>query len=166
MSDTSTPAAPVTLTRPGTEPATRHKLFLSLPVADLQQSVRFFEALGFAFNPHFTSAQETCMLIGEDAYAMLLTHERIADFTTLPLADPRVTTCVGLAFSVDSRAAVDAMIEAALAAGGTISGEPQDHGFMFSRSFADLDGHVWDAFWMDPVAADPSAHPDSTSPAI
>lgn len=162
MSDTLTAAAPVTLTRAATEPATRHKLFLSLPVADLQRSVCFFEALGFAFNPQFTTDRETCMLIGEDAYAMLLTHARFADFATLPVADPRVTACVGLAFSVDSRAAVDAMVDAAVAAGGTVSGAPEDHGFMFSRSFADPDGYVWDAFWMDPAAADPATHASPT----
>ncbi len=153
MTDTSAP--PITLTR--TSATTRHKLFVSMPVADLQRSVVFFEALGFAFDPRFTGDGATCLLIGEDAYAMLLTHERFAGFATLPVSDPRVAAGVGLAFSVDSRAAVDAMIEAALAAGGAHAGETQDHGFMLSRSFADLDGHVWDAFWMDPTAADPSA---------
>ncbi len=155
MSDT--PAPPVTLTRTGTEPATRHKLFVNLPVADLQASVYFFEALGFAFNAHFTDAQATCMLIGEDAYAMLLTRDRFADFTTQPIADPRAATGALYALSVDSRGAVDAMVETALAAGGELAGEPQDHGFMISRSFADLDGHIWEVFWMDPAAADPSA---------
>lgn len=151
MLDTTAP--PVTLTRTGTEAATRHKLFVNLPVADLQRSVVFFEALGFAFNPQFTDAQATCLLIGEDAYAMLLTRERFADFTAQPVADPRAATAALYALSVDSRDGVAAMVEAALAAGGTAVGEPQDHGFMVSRNFADLDGHLWEIFWMDPAAA-------------
>lgn len=147
MSDTLAP----TLTRTGTEAATRHKLFVNMPVADLQKSVVFFEALGFAFNPQFTDATATCMLVGEDAYVMLLSHARFAG-AAKPLADPRATVGMHLALSVDSRDAVETMVEAALAAGGTPEGEPEDHGSMVSSNFADLDGHVWDIFWMDAAA--------------
>ena len=150
MSTTQAPAP--TITRAGTTPATRHKLFLNLPVADLQRSVSFFEALGFAFNPQFTDATSTCMLIGEDAYAMLLTHDRLAGYSERPLADPRAVTGAHYALSVDDREEVDAMVERALAAGGASAGEPQDHGFMYGSGFYDPDGHHWDVFWMDPSA--------------
>ncbi len=150
METTQTPAP--TITRSGTAPATRHKLFLNLPVTDLQRSIRFFEALGFAFNPGFTDATATCMLIGEDAYAMLLSHERFAALGR-PLADPREAgTGAHYALSVDNREDVDAMVAAAVAHGGTPGGEPQDHGFMYGSSFYDPDGHQWDVFWMDPAA--------------
>lgn len=148
-----TPAPPVVITRIGTEAATRRKLFVNLPVADLQRSVRFFEALGFAFNPHFTTAQAVCMPIGTDAYAMLLARERFADLTAEPIVDPRAATHALFAFSVDSRKAVDATVETALAAGGSPAGALQDLGFMANRCFSDLDGHVWEVFWMDPAAA-------------
>ena len=149
----STAQAPApTITNAGTEPATRHKLFVNVPVADLQRAIVFFEALGFRFNPYFTDATATCMLVGEDAYFMLLVRDRFADFCGRPTGDPRAQTGALFALSVESRAAVDAMVERAFAAGGTRAVDPQDHGFMYGRSFYDLDGHHWEVFWMDPAA--------------
>ena len=145
------PASPVTLTR--TKTATRHKLFVTIPVADLQRSVRFFELLGFAFNPHFTTTHSVCMRIGEDAYAMLLTRERFGDFIARPVAGLRATPGAILAFSVDSRESVDAMVETALLAGGTPAGTLQDLGSAAHRRFSDLDGHIWEVFYMAPAAA-------------
>ena len=150
MSTTQAPAP--TITNAGTAPATRRKLFVNIPVADLQRSITFFEALGFRFNPHFTDATGTCMLVGEDAYFMLLTGEKFAGFTARPTADPRGQTGALFAVSVESREAVDAMVRAAVAAGGSHAVEPQDHGFMYGWSFFDLDGHHWEVFWMDPAA--------------
>jgi hypothetical protein len=92
------------------------------------------------------------MLIGEDAYAMLLVEERFKDFTTKELADPRAQTEAILALSAESREEVDTLVEKALAAGGSPAGDPSDLGFMYSRSFQDPDGHHWEAFWMDPAA--------------
>ena len=150
MSTTTAPTP--TITRAGSTPATRHKLFLNLPVADLQRSVSFFEALGFAFNPQFTDATATCMLIGEDAYAMLLDRDRFGTFSGRPVGDPQATTTALFALSVDSRAEVDAMVDKAVAAGGSHAVAAQDHGFMYGRSFYDPDGHHWEVFWMDPSA--------------
>jgi predicted lactoylglutathione lyase len=148
----ATQAAAPTLVNAGTTPATRHKLFVNIPVADLQRAVRFFEALGFRFNPHFTDATATCMLVGEDAYFMLLDRERFAGFSRRPAGDPRRETAALFALSVDSREGVDAMVRQALDAGGSPAAEPQDHGFMYGHSFYDLDGHHWEVFWMDPGA--------------
>jgi hypothetical protein len=148
------PAAPV-ITNEGWAPATRHKLFVNIPVADLQRSIRFFEALGFRFNRHFTDATGTCMLVGEDAYFMLLTRERFGSFSRQPVPDARAHTAALYALSVDSRGAVDAMVHAALAHGGAPAVDPQDHGFMYGWSFRDPDGHHWEVFWMDPAALPP-----------
>ena len=150
MATTQAPAP--TITNAGTSPATRHKLFVNIPVGDLQRAITFFEALGFRFNPQFTDATATCMLVGEDAYFMLLTRDRFEGFSKRPVGDARAETNAMFALSVDSRAAVDAMLEKALAAGGTHAAEPQDHGFMYGVSFYDLDGHHWEVFWMDPAA--------------
>jgi len=149
----STTQAPVpTITNVGTTPATRHKLFVNIPVGDLQRSITFFEALGFRFSPQFTDASGTCMLVGEDAYFMLLTRDRFAGFTNRPAADPRAATGALFALSVDSREAVDAMVRRAVAAGGSHAVDAQDHGFMYGWSFLDPDGHHWEVFWMDPGA--------------
>ena len=149
MSTTQT--AP-TITRAGTTPATAHKLFVNVPISDLQRSIEFFEALGFTFNQQFTDATATCMLVGEDAYFMLLTKEKFADFSKRPMGDARRETNALFAISVDSRAEVDAMVNKAIAAGGSHAVEPQDHGFMYGWSFYDLDGYHWEVFWMDPAA--------------
>lgn len=149
----STAQAPVpTITNAGNTPATRHKLFVNIPVADLQRAITFFEALGFRFSPQFTDATGTCMLVGEDAYFMLLTDERFAGFSKKAIPDRAAATGALFALSVESRAAVDAMVHAAVAAGGAYAVEAQDHGFMYGWSFLDPDGHHWEVFWMDPSA--------------
>jgi predicted lactoylglutathione lyase len=149
----STAQAPApTITNAGSRPTTPHKLFVNIPVGDLQRAITFFEALGFAFNPHFTDATATCMLVGEDAYFMLLTRDRFTGFSKRPVGDSHAETNAMFALSVSSREEVDALVDRAIAAGGSHAAEPQDHGFMYGRSFYDLDGHHWEAFWMDPSA--------------
>ena len=134
----------------GTKPATPHKLFVNIPVSDLQRSIEFFETLGFTFNTQFTDATGTSMLVGEDAYFMLLTRERFASYTKRPVGEPHQQTSALFALSVNSREEVDAMVNKAVAAGGSHALDPQDHGFMYGSSFYDLDGHHWEVFWMDP----------------
>src|SRR5690606_17850762 len=113
-------------------------LFVNLPVRDLHASTAYLTRLVFAFNPLFTDQTATCMLVGEQAFVMLLSRERFADFSTLPIADPTTHTPALYCFSVDSREQVDEVGDAAVEAGGTVAGEPMDHGFMYSRSFFDL----------------------------
>jgi len=128
------------------------KLFVNLAVADLDRSVDFFTKLGFSFDPRFTDESATCMLVGEDAYFMLLVESRFEDFTTKELADPKTQTEAILALTADSREEVDQFADKALEAGGTPAKEPMDQGFMYGRSFQDPDGHHWEIFWMDPSA--------------
>ncbi len=148
---TTTQNAP-TIRNAATRATTPHKLFVNIPVSDLQRSIEFFEELGFSFNQQFTDATATCMLVGEDAYFMLLTKEKFADFSKRPMGDTRRETNALFAISVNSREEVDAMVEKAIAAGGSHAVEPQDHGFMYGWSFYDLDGYHWEVFWMDPGA--------------
>jgi predicted lactoylglutathione lyase len=134
-------------------------LFVNIPVADLERSKAFFADLGFSFNPQFSDETAACMLVGEHAFFMLLTREKFAEFAKLPIADPTTHTLALYCFSVSSRDEVDTVSAAALAAGGTEADDAEDHGFMYSRSFFDLDGHGWQVMWMDPAAAeqDPEA---------
>jgi predicted lactoylglutathione lyase len=128
-------------------------LFVNMPVADLERSKAFFAKLGFSFNPNFTDETTACMLVGEQASVMLLSHEKFAEFAKLPMADPATHTLALYCFSVSSREEVDVVAEAALAAGGVEADGLEDYGFMCSRSFFDLDGHGWQVMWMDPAAA-------------
>jgi predicted lactoylglutathione lyase len=134
-------------------------LFVNMPVADLDRSKAFFAKLGFSYNPMFTGETAACMQVGEQASVMLLSHEAFAQFSHLPMADPTTHALALYCFSVSARDEVDSVTEAALAAGAREADGPEEHGFVYSRSFFDLDGHGWQVMWMDPVAAqqDPEA---------
>lgn len=127
-------------------------IFVNLPVKDLPKSKAFFEALGFSFNPQFSDETAACMVISDTIYAMLLTHEKFAGFAPQPIADSSQVTEVLTCLSRESRADVDSMVKAAVAAGGKTYAGPQDHGFMYGHGFQDPDGHVWELMWMDPAA--------------
>ena len=132
-------------------------LFVNMPVADIERSKAFFAKLGFTFNPHFTNEQATCMIVSEEAFVMLLVESFFQTFTKKPIADARQSTEVLVCLSCASRAEVDALVQKALAAGGTVPRAAQDHGFMYGHGFEDPDGHVWELVWMDPNAAPPHA---------
>ena len=137
-----------------------HMIFVNLPVADLEAAKAFYAALGFENEPRFTDEAAAAMTWSESIHVMLLTHDRWRTFTDRPIA-PAGTSEVMLALACESREAVDAMIEAAAARGGTADvNAPQDLGFMYSRSLADPDGHVWEPMWMDPAAV-PAKEPGS-----
>ena len=126
------------------------QIFVNIAVRDLPGSKVFYEAIGAVNNPQFTDETAACMVISDTIYVMLLTHAKWASFTKKTIADTRDASEVSLALSCDSREAVDAMLEAARAHGGKPDVNPlQDHGFMYGRSFEDLDGHVWEPFYMD-----------------
>lgn len=127
-------------------------VFVSLPVQDLTRSVEFFAGLGFELRSGFTDENATCLVLNEQACVMLLVRPLFATFTTKPLADPSTTTGAVLAVSAQSRAEVDVLVDRALALGGTVTTEPRDEGFMYGRSFYDLDGHAWEVMWTDPAA--------------
>ena len=130
------------------------KLFVNLAVRDLKKSMAFFSSLGFTFNPTFTDDNAACMVIGSDAYAMLLTEPFFRRFTHRPPCDTSQHTEALLALSCGSRAEVDETVKNAIAAGGGRAMDPQDHGFMYGWSFYDPDGHHWEVFWMDPNTAE------------
>lgn len=132
-------------------------IFVNLPVKNLDTSVTFFTALGFSFNPQFTDETATCMVISDTIFAMLLTHEKFASFSPKPITDTGTSIEVLTCLTRESRGDVDAMVTAAVAAGGTTYKAPQDHGFMYGHGFQDLDGHVWELVWMDPSAVEPQS---------
>ncbi len=131
---------------------TPRKVFINLSVRDLKRSVDFFTKLGFTFNPHFTDESATCMIISEEAYAMLLVEPRFKDFTTKQICDTSSRTEVLIALSCTSRAEVDQLVKIAVESGGSHAMPPQDLGFMYGWSFYDPDGHHWELVYMDPSA--------------
>ncbi len=134
------------------------QMFVNLPIKNMARSQAFFKSLGFAFNPQFTNEQGACMVVSENHnYVMLLVEPFFQGFTKKAIADATKTTEVLICLSCDSRDEVDALVAKALAAGGTAPNPQQDHGFMYSHGFTDLDGHVWEVMWMDPNAAPPQS---------
>jgi uncharacterized protein len=139
-------------------------IFVNLPVADLAKSRRFLEAFGAINEPKFTDETAACMKVSDSIFVMLLTHDKFRQFPPRPVADAHSTSEVLIAISADSREAVDQITEKALAAGGREARDRQDYGAMYSRSFEDPDGHIWEPFWMDLdafLAAQPQAEPAS-----
>lgn len=131
-------------------------IFVNLPVADLPKAMGFYAALGFTNNPHFTDETAACMVWSESIMVMLLTHAKWQSFTDRPIP-PSTSSEVMIAITLDSKDEVNALVDAGAAAGGTADlNPPQDHGFMFQRTLADPDGHIWEPFWMDPAAVPPS----------
>ena len=129
------------------------KIFVNLPVADLDRAMGFFRKLGFAFNERFTDATAACMVVSDSIYVMLLTTEKFAGFTPKPVCDAHSATEVLVCLSCASREEVDRLVRDAVAAGGSTYNEPQDHGFMYGHGFQDPDGHIWELVHMDPAAA-------------
>ena len=129
-------------------------LFLNLPVADLAASRAFFAELGFDFNEKFCDEGAACMVVSEQAYVMLLQRDRFAEFVTRPVADAHRGDRAHRLHQRRRPREVDSLAEAALAAGASAVKDPQDYGFMYQRSFHDLDGHHWEIAWMDPVAVE------------
>ncbi len=130
------------------------KIFVNLPVADLPRAMKFYGALGFVNDPKFSNETGACMVISETIYVMLLTHAKWRTFTTRPIPDSGSSE-VAMALNVEDRAEVDAMVDAGAANGGTADvNPPEDHGFMFQRTIADPDGHIWEPFWMDAAMAE------------
>lgn len=126
------------------------QIFINLPVSDLPLAKSFYEAIGAVNNPQFSDDTAACMVVSDTIYVMLLTHPKWASFTSKPIADAHACSEVMLCLSADDRDAVDTMVKAAAANGGRADVNPiQDLGFMYGRSFEDVDGHIWEVMFMD-----------------
>jgi predicted lactoylglutathione lyase len=128
------------------------KIFINLAVRDLERSKEFFRTLGFSFNPKFSDEKAASMIINDEASVMLLTEPFFKSFTRHEICNTASHTEGLFALSCGSRAEVDEIVGAAIAAGGKPAMDPQDHGFMYGSSFYDPDGHHWEVLWMDEKA--------------
>ncbi|MFD0053138.1 VOC family protein [Streptomyces sp. NPDC015140] len=128
-------------------------IFVNLATNDLDAARKFFAELGFAADDTFSDDTTAAIPLSDTINVMLHTHRKYAEFTKKRIVDSTSSSEVLLALSAAGREEVDALVEKAVAAGGSVTGEPQDHGFMYGRAFDDLDGHTWEVMWMDPTAA-------------
>jgi predicted lactoylglutathione lyase len=124
-------------------------IFVNLPVKDLKRATAFYEGLGYSINPQFSDDNGTCIEISYTIFVMLLVEAYFSTFARRPIADAKATTAMILALSADSREEVDGLLAKALAGGGEEAADVMDQGFMYSRTFQDPDGHVWEAVYMD-----------------
>ena len=127
-------------------------IFVNLPVKDLNKTVEFFTKLGFAFNPQFTDENATCMIVGENMFVMLLVEKYFKTFTKKEITDTTKNTEAIVALSAQSKEEVDQVIKKVIDAGGSEPRDPQDYGWMYGRSFEDINGHLWEIFYMDESA--------------
>ncbi|HKS45917.1 MAG TPA: VOC family protein [Amycolatopsis sp.] len=128
-------------------------IFVNLPARDLAETKKFWSELGFSFNPQFTDENAGCLVVSDTIFAMLLAREFFANFTGKEVVDATKGTETIIGLSAETREAVDTLVDRAVAAGATEPRQPMDHGFMYQRSFDDLDGHQWEIIWMDPDQA-------------
>ncbi len=125
------------------------KMFLNIPVKDLNRSIDFYTKVGFNFNQQFTDENATSIIIGDDILVMLLREDFFKKFTNKPIANAKESTEVLICISAESREEVDEIVGSAIAAGGASSIPTQDHGWMYGRSFEDPDGHIWEVSYLD-----------------
>lgn len=125
------------------------KIFINLPVSDVQKAMAFYTAIGFVNNPQFTDETAACMVVSDEIYVMLLINSRFKEFTKKEIGNNHLTASVINSLSVDSLEEVNSIADKALKAGGKESNEPIDYGYMQHRSFEDLDGHLWEIVYMD-----------------
>jgi predicted lactoylglutathione lyase len=128
----------------------KRKIFVNLPVTDLEKSKAYFENMGFSFNKQFTNQEAACMVVSEDIFVMLLTRPNFKQFTKKEISDPAKTAQVILALSANSRDEVDSLVSKGIQFGGRQASHPKEFGFMYGKSFEDLDGHIWEVMWMEP----------------
>ena len=126
-----------------------NQIFVNLHVKDLDKAREFYTKLGFTINEQFSDNTAACVVISEHIFIMLLTHDKFKQFTLKEISDANKTTEVLNALALENKDQVNKMFDAALAAGGSEGRPAEDHGFMFSRAFNDLDGHIWEIFYMD-----------------
>ncbi|MDR0127061.1 VOC family protein [Bacillus zhangzhouensis] len=132
---------------------TKH-LYINLPVKHVKESRVFFEQLGFDFQPQFTNDQAACLVIDDTITVMLLSLKHFQSISEKQMVDAKQASEVIISMRVDSREEVDELVEQAIAAGGSPFKEKQDHDFMYGWSFQDLDGHLWEVFYMDEERSD------------
>jgi len=124
------------------------QIFVNLPVKDLKRAVDFYTKLGYSFNPQFTDENATCMIVGENLFVMLLVEKFFGSFINKAITDTSKSTEVLTCVSCENKAQVDELVAKARSAGGKVPRQPQDHGFMYSHGYEDLDGHTWELVYM------------------
>ncbi|GAB1510936.1 VOC family protein [Actinophytocola sp. KF-1] len=119
-------------------------IFVNLPVADVAAAREFYTGLGYGVNEQYSGERSACIVVNDAINAMLMSRSHYGEFTDKEIADTRTVNAAIFAVNVASRAEVDEVADRALALGGAEPKPPQDHGFMYVRSFTDLDGHHWE----------------------
>ena len=128
------------------------QIFINLPVADLAKAKDFYTSIGHSINPKFSDDNAACVVISDSIYVMLLVHPFFQGFTSKAICNTATHIEALLALSAEDRDGVDTLMDKVLAAGGKEPSPARDLGFMYQRTFEDLDGHTWEIFYMDEAA--------------
>jgi uncharacterized protein len=125
------------------------QMYLNIAVKDLKKTMAFFKTLGFSYNMKFTDKNAACLIISKEINVMLLTEKFFKTFVKKRIINPKKECEAILGLGVSSRKDVDSIYSKAIKAGGKKGNEGYDHGWMYGKTFEDLDGHIWEAFYMD-----------------
>lgn len=127
-------------------------IWLNLAVKDVKKSKDFFTQIGFSFSAQYTDGADSLALqIGtKPDIVMLFEENRLKEFIQHPLTDTKQSSEIIISFDAESREEVNEIAEKVRSAGGDIFSEPAEiQGWMYGFAFADLDGHRWNALYMD-----------------
>jgi predicted lactoylglutathione lyase len=128
------------------------QVIFNLPVKNLEKSKAFFASLGFGFNPNMSNENAAMVVIEKDKISAMLTTE--AFFKSLidkPVVQAKEANEVIICLMCETRDEVAGLVEKAVAAGGRSPHPLEDHGFMVTQGFEDIDGHLWNLVWMAPA---------------
>lgn len=126
-----------------------NSVFINLPVKDLKVSVDFFEKLGFEFRQDLADENMVCMVINGNIFVMLLLEEFFKEFSNRELTDTSKSREVIVGVGTSTKNEVDIIADRALAAGAGKANSSLEEGNMYTRSFLDLDGHMWEVVYVE-----------------
>ncbi|TFA97799.1 hypothetical protein CCMA1212_010520 [Trichoderma ghanense] len=132
--------------------------FVSIPVESLESSTEFYKALNFTplsdFSDDNTAAFRFPYSANSNICLMLHAPSRFQEFVRKgsEIAQPKKATAAIYTLGVGSKDTVDGLLDKAQKAGGKKDPfKMKEYGKslgIYTRSFEDLDGHIWEATTM------------------
>jgi uncharacterized protein len=119
---------------------------VTLGVQDVERSCRFYETLGWTRRTS-SIPDEIAWFGTADSWLGVFGWRELADDANIQGPTRGSFGGVTLAINVESREAVDAAIDEAIAAGGSLLKPGTEFPFGYSGYFADPDGHAWEVCW-------------------
>jgi predicted lactoylglutathione lyase len=127
------------------------KIWLNLPVKNIEKSKQFFSKIGFSFNEEYSNEISACMLVGDQSFVVMLFEESLfGAFVQNTIADTQTHSEMLISIDAESRDEVELLAQKVEEAGGVVFAKPaENQAWMYGCGFLDLDGHRWNVLFMD-----------------